>query len=335
MAFITARTQLAARIEVNEGTPETVTAEDVRHCLNPAWSTDTPMDDRTLVQADLSPHSLVPGLRSARMEFDMEIKGSGTLGKAPAIGDLLRGCGLDRVAYEIGAMGADTYKIGDMGSDEYEIGAMDESGQQVNYEPESTDMSSLTLAFYMDGLIKKMWGARGDVTFSFNVGKPAMAHFVFTGADFSVTDGSMLSSITYELTNPPAFLSSAFTIQSYAALIGTVEIAMNNSVVLRQDSRQGSGYKNAIITGRSPVLTLDPEAVKVADHDFYGLLRAGTKGALSMVLGATEGNICTITAPQVQYRGISSDDKDGIRAFGIECKLNRSAGNDELSLAFT
>uniref|UniRef100_A0A6M3KY68 Putative tail protein n=1 Tax=viral metagenome TaxID=1070528 RepID=A0A6M3KY68_9ZZZZ len=307
MPLITQRTQLAVETEGSEGTAETLVVGDMRHCLNPVWSPDTPMDDRMLVDESLSPHALVPGLRSAKMEFDMELKGSGTAGTAPAIGEVLLGCGFKETIV---------------------------GGTSVTYTPLSTGDISLTLALYMDGLIKKMWGARGDVNFSLNVGKPGMAHFVFTGADYSVTDGAMLSP-TYETTNPPVFLSSSFSVQSYSALVGVVEIAMNNAITLRQDANLESGHYSAVRTKRLPTMTIDPEAVLVATHDFYGRLRAGTEAALSITLGATPGNICTITAPKVQYKGISSDDKDGYRNFGIECQLNRSSGDDELSIAFT
>ena len=104
---------------------------------------------------------------------------------------------------------------------------------------------------------------------------------------------------------------------------------------MRPDINQSSGYKSVRIGSREPVLSLDPEKVLVATHDFYGLMRAGTEGALSTVLGATAGNICTITAPKVQYVKVDEAARDGIRSLGIDCQLNRSSGDDELSIAFT
>jgi hypothetical protein len=75
----------------------------------------------------------------------------------------------------------------------------------------------------------------------------------------------------------------------------------------------------------------------VAAHDFYGRWKAGTLGALSMVLGALAGNILTITAPKLQYTKHAEGDRDGIATLGSDFALVRSAssGNDEASFAFT
>jgi hypothetical protein len=96
-----------------------------------------------------------------------------------------------------------------------------------------------------------------------------------------------------------------------------------------------SGYKSAVITGRRPSLSIDPEMVLVATYDFFGKWRSGNEGALSLALTGAAGNICTITAPKVQYTAPKLAEKSGIRSLGIDCQLNRNAGDDELSLAFT
>ena len=110
---------------------------------------------------------------------------------------------------------------------------------------------------------------------------------------------------------------------------------MNNEIALRDDVNTSSGYKSAVITGRRPSLSIDPEMVLVATYDFFGKWRSGNEGALSLALTGAAGNICTITAPKVQYTAPKLAEKSGIRSLGIDCQLNRNAGDDELSLAFT
>jgi len=308
MPLIEARTQIAAKKETVEGTAETLSASDAFLAANVKFTPNFAMGERKNVSSSLSPWASIPGVRSAKLEFDVELKGSGTAGTAPALGNLLKACGLGETV---------------------------ESGKSVTYAPASSSISSLTLAAYQDGIIKKIWGARGNVSLKLENGAPGWLHFEFTGADFSVTDGTMLSGVTYESTKPPAFLSATFTIDSYAALIGMLEINMNNEINLRKDANSDSGYKSAVITGRKPTMTMDPEHVTVATYDFFGKLRSGNEGSLSLVLGSTAGNICTITAPKVQYTGISDDVRDGIRVLGITCQLNRSSGDDEIKIVFT
>ena len=308
MPLIEARTQIAAKKETAEGTAETLSASDAFLAANVKFTPNFAMGERKNVSSSLSPWASIPGVRSAKLEFDVELKGSGTAGTAPALGNLLKACGLGETV---------------------------DSGKSVTYAPASSSISSLTLAAYQDGIIKKIWGARGNVSLKLENGAPGWLHFEFTGADFSVTDGTMLSGVTYESTKPPAFLSATFSIDSYSALIGLLEINMNNEVNLRKDANSNSGYKSAVITGRKPTMTMDPEHVTVATYDFFGKLRSGNEGSLSLVLGSTAGNICTIKAPKVQYINISDDVRDGIRSLGITCQLNRSSGDDEISIAFT
>jgi len=308
MPLLEARTQIAAKKETVEGSAETLSASDAFLAANVKFTPNFAMGERKNVSSSLSPWASIPGVRSAKLEFDVELKGSGTAGTAPALGNLLKACG---------------------------FGETVAASTSVTYAPASSSISSMTLAVYQDGVIKKIWGARGNVSLKLEDGAPGWLHFEFTGADFSVTDGTMLSSVTYESTKPPAFLSATLTIDSYSALIGLLEINMNNEVNLRKDANSQSGYKSAVITNRKPTMTIDPEQVLVATHDFYGKLRTGNEGSLSLVLGSTTGNICTISAPKVQYTGISDDVRDGIRVLGITCQLNRSSGDDEISIAFT
>lgn len=308
MPLIEARTQVAAKIESVEGTAETLSASDAFLAANVKFTPNIAMGERKNVSSSLSPWTSIPGARSAKLEFDVELKGSGTAGTAPALGKLLKACGFGETVV---------------------------SGVSVTYKPASTSISSMTLAVYQDGVIKKIWGARGNVSLKLEDGTPGWLHFEFTGADFSVTDGDMLTGVTYESTKPIAFLSASFAIDSYSALIGSLEINMNNEVNLRKDVNSSSGHKSAVITGRRPTMTIDPEHITVATYDFYGKLRSGNEGSLTLALTGSAGNICTITAPKVQYTAISDDVRDGIRSLGITCQLNRNSGDDEISIVFT
>ena len=88
----------------------------------------------------------------------------------------------------------------------------------ATYKPASTGIGSYTLGFYNDGTRYLISGARGDVSLKLEKGKPGMLHFVFTGADFTVTDQALLSAaVSYETTKPVAFLTATLTIDSYAA----------------------------------------------------------------------------------------------------------------------
>jgi hypothetical protein len=307
--MITARTQVVAKIEAVEGTAENLAGVDAFLAEKFSFKPKLEVHERNISSASLSQFSSVAGGRSATIEFDVEIKGSGTAGTAPALGKLLKACGFGETVVAV---------------------------TSATYLPASASISSLTVAGYVDGMCKKIWGARGNVSLKLESGKPGMLHFTFTGADFSVTDVALLSvGVAYESTQPPAFLNASFLVDSYAALLGDVSIDMQNKVSLRKDVNASSGHKSAVITARNPKITLDPELVLVATYDFFGKWRSANQGALTLALSGGAGNICTITAPKIQYTGISDAEKDGIRSVNIDGGLNRNAGDDEISIAFT
>jgi len=306
--MLESRTQLAIKVEGTEGSAEAPENTDAVLHRNAKFIPDIAMTQRDMRSSSLSQFSAVPGKRQAAIEFEMELKGSGSAGTAPESGICLKGCGFTETV---------------------------DTGVSVTYTPASSSIGSYTLLLYEDGILHKIWGARGTVKLILKAGEPGILSFSFIGADFSATDVALLSGCSYDSTLPPAFLSAQLTIDSYAALLSSLEIDIANTLALREDANKESGHYSTIISKRMPVMSIDPEKVLVATYDFYGKLRSGNEGALSTVLGGTAGNICTITAPKVQYTKIDEAEREGIRTLGIDCQLNRSSGDDELSLAFT
>ena len=307
--MLTKRVQVAGKIESVEGTAETLAGVDAILAINPTFKPTTPMNKRDNVTSSLSPFASVPGSRSAVIEFDCELKGSGTAGTPPEYGKFLKACGF-----------AETIS----------------AGTSVTYAPATANVSSATLALYIDGVRKLIFGARGNVSLKLYSGEIGLLHFTFTGADYNITDQAMLTSgLAYQTTKPPAIINVTFTIDSLAAILSKIDINMNNVIKIREAMSKASGYYSAVITDREASLSLDPELVTVATYDWYGKLRSGNEGALSAVIGATAGNIITVTSPKVQYTGINPGNRNNLATLGIDCQLNRNTGDDEISIAFT
>ncbi len=306
--MLTQRRQIAAKIETVEGTAETLAAVDADLLVfDPKTDPDIAQYKRDPTRSSLSQLPSLSGKRSGKVNFKVELKGSGAAGTAPSFGKLLKACGFSETIV---------------------------AGISVTYKPASTSISSLTLGTYEDSIIKKLWGARGNVKLSAKVGESAFLEFSFEAADFSVTDGAMLSP-TYENTLPQAFLSAALSLGGYAAIAGNINIDMANKLTLRESMNSSSGYFSTQIVNREPKGSLDPEMVTVATHDFFGKWRSGATAALSLAVGAIAGNICTISAPKIRYTKLSDSDKSGIAGLGMDFDLAMDNGDDELSLVFT
>lgn len=308
------RQVVASKIEVTEGTAETLAAADANvQILEPAkFEANIAMFKRELMDVSLSPFKQIPGTRLGQISFKVENKGSGTAGTAPAIGRLLKACGFGETVVAV---------------------------TSVTYAPISAlaSIPTLTLAVYVDGVRKQIKGARGNVSYSAKNGEPGVFEFTFVGVYDAVSDQALLTPSGVETTVPVALLSALFSIASFSAFVSQLSFDMGNTLAPRADINAASGYISTLLTKRMPTGSFDPELELVATHDFYGRLLAGTTGALTWKHPGSAGNICIFTAPACQYTKIADGDRDGIALAPVDFALVRSAagGNDELSIAYT
>lgn len=306
--MLTQRCQVACEIEGTEGTAETLEAADAFLAFNPKFTPGIEPHKRDPVRAAMSPHPSVFGMRSAKMSFDVELVGTAAAGSAIHFSDALKACGVGETLV------AET---------------------SATYAPASSSIPSVTLGMYLDGKIYTIWGARGTAKLLLEAGKPGIISFEFTGADWSEADGAMLGGVSYNAVLPPTFQNASLTIDSYSAMVSKLEINLGNNVQLRPDANSASGNKSAVITNKETTLSMDPENVLVATEDFLGNWRSGALMALAATLGSDEGNTIDISAPQVQYQGIDTTDRNGVSALEISALLCLSSGDDEWEIAIT
>lgn len=302
-------TQLAAKIETTEGTKETLALADAILVSNVKFSPDIEMYARDALRGTLSRDLSVSGKQKAAISFDIEMKGSGTAGTAPDWGKMMKGCGYSETIVAL---------------------------TSVTYKPATNNLSnSMTLGVYMDGVISRIWGARGNVKAAMNAGKPGILSFEFQGAAFEVVDGALLAP-SYTIIIPPAFLNASLLLDSYAAICAKVDFDTANILALRESINSSSGFLSCLITGRNPKGSMDPELSLVAAYDFFGKWKTpGTLGQLQLAANGGAGNIATITFPKVRYAKIASEDRNGIRTLGLDFEACLSSGDDEISIALT
>ena len=303
------RTQIAAEIESVEGVAETLLAADAFLAF-PSGEPDPKIEpyERNPFRETLSPLASVMGKRSSKLPFMAELAGSGTAGTAPAWGKLMKGCGFGETIVAL---------------------------TSVTYLPASAAIPSLTLAAYMDGVIHKIWGARGTLKLNLEVGKPGLLHFDFQGADFSHADGAMLVGASYSAVVPPPFLGATFTVDGADFLVEKVEFDLANVLALRTAPGPSSGHVSCLITGRKPKVTLDPEMVLASTKDIWTMWRNGSQVALAAVLGSTPGNIVTLGCPKFQIQDVKFGNRSGIRTNNLTGLMALNAGDDEFSIALT
>lgn len=311
------RMVVALKLEAVEGTAESPAGADANFFAeNVTFIPDISMDPQNPVSGDQRVLPSVPGMRIARATFDYKCRASGTAGTAPAFGKILK---LARLAETLVAVTSATYDpiaVGDPSAtvDFYDV---PESGNNIKQSLRGARVSSL-----------KCDGGQN--------GKPLVFHVELTGVYNGTTDAAGITATGLETTTqPPGVLSAAFAIQTLAAKISQFAIDFGITGAMREDINKAEGAFSYVNMEMAPVLTFDAEKELVATHDWYGLLIAGTLGAFTVKVGATAGNILTITGPKAQYIDVKPGDRNGLAIFNVTCKLNDSAGNDRIKLAFT
>lgn len=303
-------TAVLAKIETTYGTDAVPTG--VANAVLVSDVRARPMDmqtvDRALIRPYLGNSEQLPTVIYNGVEFSVELAGSGTAGTAPAIGPLLRACGM-----------AETIT----------------ASTKVEYKPVSSAFESLTLYVNIDGVLHKSTGARGTVALSLKNNDRPMARFNFTGLFVAVAD-SALPAVTLTAWKKPLPCNRTntptFTLHAYAGMLDDLQIDLGNQVEYR--SLIG-GSEFVRIVDRKPAGNVLMEAVKVADKNWWTTIQAATTGALALIHGTTAGNIVGVDAPSVQLYNPTYQDQNGTLMLAAQLALTPGAsGNDELVLTF-
>lgn len=308
--LLTRRKVLLAKVESTYNTDPTPTeGSDAVLCEGLTWaSANLKMIERPAVRPSLAALRQVYGGRLLQITFACEVKGSGAAGTAPEIGQLLRACGLGETV---------------------------SASTSVTYAPASTGLESATLYVYEDGKRIKVTGCRGNVSFALDAGARVMANFTLTGHETAQTD-TALADPTFDTTTPEPFLGGSFTIDSFAATINALAFDLGMNVAMPTDVNSADGFGEVTITSRDINGSIDPLDELVATEAFLANFKAGAEMALTTgAIGATAGNILTISMPAVHYRDASPQDRDGLAALALPFGAAESSTDDEISIAFT
>lgn len=244
--------------------------------------------------------------------LEVEYSGSGTAGTAPKYDPLLRACGMNPTTV------ADT---------------------SVTYVPRSTSFESCTIHYDTDGLRHIVTGCRGTYTISLNANQIPIFTFTLTGQYNAPTDTASPSQTFSNQADPEIFNdtnTTGFTLYSETGLaLQSAEIDLGNEVIYRELVNSDKAVE---ITNRAATANFVIEAPTLATHDFFADAVAGTSGNLSIVHGATAGNIITLTSPTtgLSLGNPTYSEDQGIVMLNLPTTMvPSSSGNDEISLAYT
>ena len=268
--------------------------------------------ERKIVQPYFGAKKKLVVKKRVKIEFSVELSGSGTAGSAPKYGRLLKAAGMAETVV------ADT---------------------SVAYHPltDNSSISSVTLAFHADGQKHLATGCRGTFKMTAKVNDIPKLQFEFMGVynapvDFSIptpTFDHQAQPVEFNQGNTTNLSINGFT----GACLESFDFDLKQNVVYRE---LVGCTKQVRITDRQGEGKLMIEAPSLASHDFFADAANSATGAISFTHGLIEGNICAVSIPNANLGAPTYGDSDGIMMLEIPFGMIPSAaGNDELTLTFS
>ncbi len=270
--------------------------------------------NRDLIRGYFGGSEQLVGTRTVNIGFDVELSGSGDAGlTAPAWAPLLQACGF----------------------------AGTDAGAYYEYVPVSTALSSITIYYYLDGVLHKALGCRGTVEFRMPIGEAPKMVYKFTGLDGGTT---AVANATPTLT---AFVKPVVITDANA---GDVNLGCTYSAGALSGGTAYSSRGLTLNLGAAVnfVPLLGGEVVDLTDRDVTGSVSldltdaqavtfktavdANTTSSMGFSYGTASGNLIVMHMPVVQRINPRAEDYNGRVLMTYDLRVLPSSGNDELKI---
>lgn len=208
------------------------------------------------------------------------------------------------------------------------------------YTPRSealgTNVKSLTLGLYENGLLKQLRGAVGTFQIVLPTGRMGYIDWTFTGVWDGVTDTAIIEPV-YPTTLPLRAAGGTVTYGGVAQKVESVTIDAGNSVIMREDPNVDEGYISGLVTNRLPIITANPEAELVATEDRYGDWISRSEGAWAYSLDGPNSSQIVIDAPAAQIFNAQEGDRNDLQTDEMtwNCNKDGATQDQELIIAIT
>ena len=305
MPLLSEKTVLAAAIEATVGTAETLDATDAAmNIMDAEINADFGVDQR-MKQGSFGSIGAITQARTGTCRFRVNLTGDGA-GAAPTWADtFLPACGLVK-------SGVGPYVF------------------TPTTEPPGTNVKTLTIGGYIDGVRHLLHGCAGNARFVFPSGQMSYVEFEFRGVWNAPTDVALLSP-TYPADLPMRAASATFTIGSWSPCFNSMTIDLGNTIAPRPCSTTAAGVHSFLITSRLSTCEIDPEASLVATNNHYTDWVTPTSQTFSYDLeDASDKITLSASGTNFQITNVQAGNREGVLTDTITAQFN----DDSLRIQF-
>ncbi|MCH2092727.1 MAG: hypothetical protein MK141_14280 [Pseudoxanthomonas sp.] len=275
----------------------------------------TPMESQT-VSRDLDKPSSGSDLEitvgvHAMIEFRVELVGSGSLGVAPAFGKLLKAC---------------------------RCGETIVATTSVAYRPLRSSTTSATIAFYLDGNLHKLVGARG--TFRLEIDSQNIPYLVFTFTGLYVDPSAAANPVAltgwdaFKIPQPVNFANTPTpTLHGYTAVYTAFRFDAGNQVSVFNNP----GEREVKIVSHAATGSITMLAPAIGTKDFFAAAKNNVLGTMQIEHGTVDEEKWFLDCAEDTVQVIRPRYGDNEGRATLEADLNfvpTAAGGDEWELRF-
>lgn len=263
---------------------------------------------RALDTPYMGAQATIPNELHAKFTFEVELAGSGEAGTAPALGVILRACGLAEVVT---------------------------AGTSVTYSPITTGHESATIWHNQSGTVYKSIGARGTAKVKVDAQGIAKLEVEMMGL-FTQPAAQTVPNPDYTSWQKPLVATTAntpvFTINSVSLVMRTFTMDIGNQL----QGRFLVGAERIIIEDKAELIETTVEAVPLATLNPYVLAAGQSTVPVVLTHGTAAGNIVTLNAPTAQMqRPTGVENQQGIVEWPLRLVPLPDEGNDQFTIIFT
>lgn len=310
-------TAVLAKIEATYGTDPTPSAGSNAILVSNVSITPLVSNNvsRDLIRGYMGGSEQLVGLSYVEAQFDVELQNGGTAGTAPAWGPLIRACGYAE--------------------------SLLTTPSRVEYVPISVTFESVTIWYYVDGVLHKLLGCRGTFEVKAGVGERPVLSFRFIGLDGGVS-ASAASALTLTGFKTPLVVTDTNTADlllgcTYSAGVlsaGTAYPSRGLNLTAGNDVAYSPtvGGESVEITNRDVTGKLTLELTAAQQVTFMTTVKAVTLQSLGLTHGTTTSYKVMIYAPLVQLLNPKYAEVNGRAMTEFDLRLTPSSGNDELKI---
>ena len=316
MSRLTIKKLALAKIEATYGVDSNPTGSaDTMVVIDPTFEPIYDSAERKVAHHYLgAQQSLHSPDRFAKLSFDAELAPSGVPGTPPPWGIFLRGCGI-----------AETVT----------------AGTRVEYNPISDGHESITIYFFLDRVLRKMVGCRGNFDPTWMDAEIPIGKFSFTGIDAGIVEAGMptpnfsswATPQLVSLSNTPG-LKFGSTYGAGALSGGSINPSRGLSVSMGNEvkNRRMISQHSVAIVNRKTTGSVQVELTAAEEIELITSINANTLTSMSFEHGMGAGNKMAIFFPSVQRAAPKIVDQDGVAQMSVDLTKLPIAGNDDFRL---